>query len=429
VSDNYDSFADDASRKKLLILFKNLVNHMYSVDLGKKIRAAHDAKKRRGEPAGLPPYGYLRGNDGKSLIIDAEAAGIVRMVYGLRLAGESATAIARRLNREKVPSAQNLLYQRGLRTHESFSRRIVWTATMIFKILANETYTGALVNNKYRCDGKKRVLLPKDQWIRHDGTHPAIISAEVFETARKLMSESSEKYAGGNSGGTLPENRYAGKLFCSRCGKALTRVNCRKIAPIFYYVCRHCLNDLKDELGLKRAPNFALDALDAAVMGTFRAQADAMLDADKLVESLSKSDALGQKRARLAREKNRLEKAVNEVDRRFSAAYTHFLDGLLDAREFEIVRSGIEREKIDTQAELAAIAEKLRRFDEAAKDYTNWRNLYGEFRSAETPSREFLRTFISAIYVTPMTNETRIVLNYADGLTEFRGLLESGAGV
>lgn len=40
VNENYDSFSDDAVRKKLFVLFKNLINHMYSLDLKKKIRAS-----------------------------------------------------------------------------------------------------------------------------------------------------------------------------------------------------------------------------------------------------------------------------------------------------------------------------------------------------------------------------------------------------
>jgi DNA invertase Pin-like site-specific DNA recombinase len=60
VNDQYDSFSDDAARKKLLILFKNLVNHIYSKDLGVKIKSSFVIKQQKGELLGaLPPYGYL----------------------------------------------------------------------------------------------------------------------------------------------------------------------------------------------------------------------------------------------------------------------------------------------------------------------------------------------------------------------------------
>jgi DNA invertase Pin-like site-specific DNA recombinase len=124
VNDHYDSFADDAWQKKLLILFKNLINHMYSRDLGKKIRSAHDMKKRRGEPTGGKPYGYRKSEDGKSLVIDPEAAEIVRRIFDMRLAG--ANAIAKCLNREGVPSPQKRRYLLGEITHEKFAGDLLW---------------------------------------------------------------------------------------------------------------------------------------------------------------------------------------------------------------------------------------------------------------------------------------------------------------
>ena len=111
VNDNYDSFADDAGRKKLLILFKNLVNHMYSRDLGKKIKSAHDAKKRRGEPAGQAPYGYRIDKKTKRLEIVPEAAEIVKMVFDMRLREDSISFISQHLNRLGIPSPQQRRFE------------------------------------------------------------------------------------------------------------------------------------------------------------------------------------------------------------------------------------------------------------------------------------------------------------------------------
>jgi DNA invertase Pin-like site-specific DNA recombinase len=191
VNDDYDSFADNAGRKKLLILFKNLINHMYSRDVGKKIKAVHDLKKDKGEPAGQAPFGYKIA--GRKLEIDAGAAKTVKMIFDMRLEGDSILGIARHLNRSKIPSPQQRRYQLGEISHENFSKRIVWSGTLISRMLCNETYTGALIQGKYDCSGKTAKLLPKDKWIVHENMHDAIISKEQFEEVSKLIQKSAAR--------------------------------------------------------------------------------------------------------------------------------------------------------------------------------------------------------------------------------------------
>jgi len=56
-----------------------------------------------------------------------------------------------------------------------------------------------------------------------------------------------------------------------------------------------------------------------------------------------------------------------------------------------------------------------------------WLNKYRAFRNFETPSKELIQTLINRIYLTPLTNEVSIELNFMDCLRELRQLLqESG---
>jgi DNA invertase Pin-like site-specific DNA recombinase len=430
VNDQYDSFADDAARKKLLILFKNLVNHMYSMDLGKKIRSAHATKQRRGELAGIPPYGYKRGDDGKTLAFDGDAAEIVQMVFDMRLAGNSTNSIAKYLTREGIPSPQNRRYQLGQVTHEKFANRIVWTTKMVSNMLQCETYTGTLVQGKYDCNGKRHTLLPKEHWVKHEDTHPAIICREKFDDVQKLMQEAAERHKIGKKAKT--ENPYSGKIFCSRCGKTAKRFtsgssngNVR-----FYYCCRYCNDDLKHELGLARTSNLALVMLDSIVMETLQKQMSALIDSDTLIEQLVTSDKHILRRQALLDERTGGEKVLSKADAKLSSAYAHHLDGLLDLREFELFRSSMEREKQEVTAKMARAEAELKRYDDMADRYSYWREIYAGFRAAETPTKELVQTLINRIELTPMTNEVHVVLNYDDGLGEYQGLLtESEVGI
>jgi hypothetical protein len=138
-----------------------------------------------------------------------------------------------------------------------------------FHLLKNETYTGCLIQNKYECDGKRHTPLPKDQWIRHEGAHEAIISREQFDAVRTLLNATAEKYR--KSGNSSPENPYVGKIFCSRCGRPVQRTDSKSGGSghlNYYYTCRRCHDELKLERGIKRAPTLPLIALNKAVTNT-----------------------------------------------------------------------------------------------------------------------------------------------------------------
>ncbi|MDR3278603.1 MAG: recombinase family protein [Oscillospiraceae bacterium] len=423
VNDNYDSFADDAGRKKLLILFKNLVNHLYSRDLGKKIRSAHDAKKRRGEPADGKPYGYRRSEDGKSLAIDTEAADIVRRIFYMRQSGESVAAIVTHLNREGVPSPQKRRFLLGEIKHEKFSGDLLWSVGMASKLLRNETYTGCLLQNKYDCDGKLHKLLPPDQWIRHEDAHPAIISREQFDAVQSLMAESTERYR--KLGNPTPENAYAGKMFCTRCGRNVQRADGGgRGRVIYYYTCRRCADKLKEEHGLRRAPSLSLAKLDAAVGETLRKQMDLLDGFDELIKLAAQSDKLKQKRAELIRERAKLEKDLSGAVDTVAAAYTHHLDGRLDFREYELVRDKAADAKENAAARLSYIVGDLRRLDVKNAKNNPWRERFSALRDFDKPTKELVRTLISRITVTPLTNEVGIELNYMDDFAELQGLVE-----
>jgi len=422
INDQYDSFADDAARKKLLILFKNLVNHMYSKDLGKKIRSAHAAKQQRGELAGLPPYGYKRGKDGITLALDDDTAEIVKTVFDMRIAGNSANSIAKRLTREGVPSPQNRRYQLGQITHEKFAKRIVWNVGMISKMLKCETYTGTLIQGKYDCDGKKHTMLPKEQWIRHKNTHPAIISREQYDAVQELIHDAAKKYERGK-GEPLPENRYTGKIFCSQCGHAAVRVTGGSTHVLFYYRCRQCDEDLKNEFRLKRSRKLPLVELDLAVMESLQKQMDLLIDSERLIKQLVKSEAHNQGRKALLKNQSKCRKSVAGADKTLSAAYTHHLEGLLDLREFEMIRKKAEKDRQDAVAGMERIQSELRKYSDMAKCYEHWREVYDRFRGVQIPTKELIHALVFRIELTPLTNELYVILNYGDEFEEYRGLL------
>ena len=86
ISDNVDT---DSAESNDLMPFKNLFNEWFVRDTSRKIRAVLKAKAERGERLGTrAPYGYRKDeNDRKRLVIDEEAAAIVRRIFAMCAAG------------------------------------------------------------------------------------------------------------------------------------------------------------------------------------------------------------------------------------------------------------------------------------------------------------------------------------------------------
>jgi hypothetical protein len=418
VNDDYDSFADDAGRKKLLILFKNLVNHMYSRDLGKKIRSAYDAKKRRGEPVGYTPYGYRISADGKKLVIEPAEAGIAKRVFDMRAAGLSLKAMAKQLNREGVPSPRKRRWLSSEIPNGKFAGEQLWDTSTLGNLLRKEVYVGSLVQNKYRCEGKRHVFLPEEQWIRHENTHEAIVSRDLFDAVQKLMDAAAEKYR--KTGKPMPENPYAGKLFCSRCGKKIQTCGGIGIHVKYRYACRRCRDEL-NECAI-RVPSISHKRLDAALAETLRVQTELLDDCDGLVEEALRSDVLNRKRAALARDRTKIEKEIADAERTTEAAYIHCLDGLLDFREYELVRERARRKKDAAAARLAFVDGELQK----TKNLKNnpWREKFGAFRDFDAPTKELVQALVRRITITPLSNAIDIELNYTDAFAELRNLIE-----
>ena len=100
INDNVDT---ENAESNDLMPFKNLFNEWFIRDTSRKIRAVQKAKAERGERLGTrAPYGYVKDLETKKLVIDEEAAAVVKRIFALCAAGNGPSRIATILTKEKV---------------------------------------------------------------------------------------------------------------------------------------------------------------------------------------------------------------------------------------------------------------------------------------------------------------------------------------
>ncbi|MBP3445438.1 MAG: recombinase family protein [Bacilli bacterium] len=241
LSDNADT--DIAGNKKARQI-NGLVNEWYLEDVSNNIRSAFKAKMLNGEfISPFAAFGYeIDKNNNNKLVVDLDAAIIVKEIYNLYLKGLGYTSIAKYLNNKDIPSPSLYKYQRGskLNVVSSLPRdKIKWNPNAIKNILSNELYIGNLIQGKRTTISYKNHKIKnkdKKEWICTKGAHEAIIDKEIFNKVQTQMRKRNRI-----SINTGKVHLFSGKIFCSECKHSMRKKNSSKHE---YLVCHNndCFN-------------------------------------------------------------------------------------------------------------------------------------------------------------------------------------------
>ena len=188
-TEGLDTFREEDD---LVIGVRGLMNDYYARDIGNKIRAGYRQKQKEGIVI-TPPFGYWKDRNTNEIKIQPEAAGTVRMIYTLYLEGCGQKEIARRLNAmgRKTPAQLRAEHcGREVRaTHKTQDGKYLWTYASVKNILVEESYTGVLVNHRSETNGGRVKRLSQNEWYRHEGFFPVIISREQWDTVQRRLKE------------------------------------------------------------------------------------------------------------------------------------------------------------------------------------------------------------------------------------------------
>lgn len=195
-----------------------LVNEWYLEDMSENIRSVLTNRRKNGFHIGsFALYGYQKDPRQKGhLIIDEEAAAIVREVFTLFSQGYGKTAIARTLNDRGIPNPTEYKRIHGLRYQQSSSPvGTLWKYYTISSMLTNEMYLGNMVQGKYGSVSyktKQNRPRPQEQWYVVEGTHEPIIDRELWDKVQALLAQKTRPFHTGTIG------LFAGKTRCMDCG-------------------------------------------------------------------------------------------------------------------------------------------------------------------------------------------------------------------
>ena len=389
IVDNADT-ANKGNKKSRQI--NGLVNEWYLEDMSDNIRSVLTSRRQSGFHIGaFALYGYKKDPDQKGhLIIDEEAAAVVREVFTLFSQGYGKTAIARMLNDRGIPNPTEYKRLHGLRYKQPTSKNsTLWKYFAIADMLVNEIYIGHMVQGKYGSISyktKQNKPRPKESWYRVEGTHEPIIDRDLWDRVQKMVKERAKPFDIGTIG------LFSRKARCANCGYVMRS---SKNRGRHYLQCsnRHVAKDAC--IG----SFISVDKLEQMVIDELNRLSEEYLDKDDLERNIEFCQNLqGQKDAILSNIAL-YEKRVAELSKGIRELYMDKVKGLISAADYTEMSKDFlaDRERLER-----LIADGHRQIDELDVKMEvgdNRKEIIEKYTHLEHLNREMVEILIDHIVV------------------------------
>ena len=289
INDGYDS-ADTGNQSNDFVLpFKNLINDSYCRDISIKSRSNLEVKRRNGEFVNnFAVFGYMRSPDDKhKLIVDEEAAVIVRNIFNWKQEGWNAQQIANHLNKLHFPSPMEYKKKCGQNFRTSFKTKTTaeWSAVAVLRILKNPVYTGVLEQGKTTTPNykvKTKVVKDESKWARVENAHEAIITPAQFELVQVVLGMDTCRAE--NNEEIYP---FSGMIYCAECqSPMLHRAATSNGKKYHYYVC----SGNKRDKNSCTTHNIKCDLVEDVVLATVQAHISMAIDIDNAMSQVDSLD-------------------------------------------------------------------------------------------------------------------------------------------
>lgn len=394
-ADNADT-ANKGNKKSRQI--NGLVNEWYLEDLSDNIKTVLTDRRKKGIFIGaFAPYGYLKDPEQKGhLIPDPEAAAIVTEIFELYVSGMGRTAIARYLNEKGIPNPTEYKRLQGLRyknPHKKFEG--LWKYAPVRDVLTNEVYIGNLVQGRYESPSYKSLHckpVPKERWIRVEGTHIPIISRELWNKAKLLEEKRSKPMCNGIV------NKFAGKTRCMYCGYVLGSA---KNHNYYYLRCtsRHFNKALCQGAFIPQR------LLEKVILEELNQIIDQYFNESSAEGRIILQNNEVKKRKELLRNKALYQTKITDLKKAIENTYLDKVKGLITEEEFYDFRNSFAKEILNLQESSKRIEEQLGILSETMSAERSVTDILEKYRNIQTLDREIVDILIDYIEIGRLENK------------------------
>lgn len=399
IADNFDSELEN-----VMAPFQFAMNEVYLRDSSRKVRDVFKMKRSKGEYCACAPFGYKKDpKDKNRLIPDEETAPIVTSIFQRSAAGKSCITIAQELSNEGVvtPLKYRALYRDNFTDAGAARATDYWNYTTVKRIIKNEVYLGKTVLGKTRkvsLKSKKKISVPKEDWVVTEGTHIPLVDQMTFDKAQFNLGKGSRDYRQYDH---VRKSIFGGIAICSLCGYSLCSsgtvykgerekywfLSCNHKSKRFENPCQGVNIRYSDLLELVRQDlNSLINLTDAEI--------DALVNG--VLEEMNGASVEKERESKIEKSQARLK----VISRTIEKLYFDNAEGKLSDSRLEIMVAKLEKEATTLEASL----ENLTAPSPAAEIRSNYEKFFQlakQYSRIEVLDRDILLTFIDRIVVGP----------------------------
>ena len=225
-----------------------------------------------------------------------------------------------------------------------------WSYNAVLRILKNEVYVGTVAQGKCTTPNykvKKRVYKDKDEWIRVEDAHEAVVGRGEFDLVQVLLARDTR---------TAPEREkvfpLAGMVFCGGCGAPMVR----KTVPsggkrYVYYVC----SGHKSDRASCSFHSFSAKKLEESVLALVQTFIGKVLALSEAADIVSRTSGMELGAGKIESRIGKLREEAENCGRRRKNLYEDFKDGILTKEEYAMLREQYQEQAAGIEASIVSL--------------------------------------------------------------------------
>lgn len=417
VTDNLDSVKNPQTMNNIIVPFKNLINDEYCRDISNKVRSSLDMKRKQGKHIGsFACYGYKKDpDDHNHLVIDDEAAEIVRDIFRWYISGMSILSIAQKLNRMGIPNPSNYKKMQGLHYKNRYEKMSSgkWPDSSVRRILGNQMYIGNLVQGILKVKSYKVQVAQrqeKDDWIVVENTHEPIISKEDFEVVQELLERNTRK-----APAMTKVYLFSGFIKCGDCGRSMSRKeHHHDYGDYTYYVCT--THTKIDKTACSKHTTRA-DKLEKIVLASIQTQVALAVDMDEAIKSINTNEKTNKESARLNKMLEQAKNEVEKAERMMLDLYPDWKSGVISKEEYIELKKRFDIQKKNSLNRVQDLQNKIGEVKKGQDGSNQFIENFIKYRNIDKLTREVIVALIDMIYIYE-DNNIKIIFKYQNPFRE-----------
>ena len=420
-----DTFSPNmnASTRCIAVGVQNVINESVAATTSVNVRGTLNLQREKGQFIGsFAAYGYLKDPlDHHRLIIDEEAAEVVKKIFFMFINGKSIIGIAKQLNEEGIPNPSMYKKIKGMKyNHPSKEKNDgLWSDCSVRRILRNETYTGSMVQGKnttisYKI--KKCRQIPKENWIIVKGTHQAIIDEETFIKVQSMFSNHVR-----TSPKTYEADLFAGIVKCSDCKKVMSKKT--NVHPYGTYRYYKCSGNKKLKISQCGNHTIRIDRLEEAVLQTLQKMIDTSIEMTSLIEEINKMPQNEKQGKSLDISLDSMEREKEKLLKMQLDLYPDWKEGIISKNEYLSLKEKIAEKLKKLEEKIESTKKSITELQQGLSENNLFLKSFTKYGKIERLTRAMIVELIDEIIVFPK-GRIEISFKFRDSYKEVLNYIE-----